>query len=233
VQNALRTERDRTLVTGTRALSGIDIAAFVATVGVGAAGWILTVRRMDGMDLGAATPLGSLPYFLSLWVPMMAAMMLPGTAPAARWAARAEGRVRVLPRYLGGYLAVWAVFGLAVYAAYRPHSTAWAGALTLAAGAYELTPVKRRFRVMCRDRTESGLRLGLCCAGSSAGLMVVMVALGVMSVTWMAAVAVVVLAQKLFRPRAAVDGAVALAIIALGVAVIAAPSSVPGFVSPM
>ena len=47
--------------------------------------------------------------------------------------------------------------------------------------------------------------------------MVVLLALGAMSVTWMALVAVLVLAQKLLPPRAAVDVPVALAIVALGI----------------
>jgi hypothetical protein len=63
--------------------------------------------------------------------------------------------------------------------------------------------------------------------------MLVMVALCVMSVTWIAATAAVVLAQKLFRPRAAADVLVAIAIAVLGIAVTAVPSSVPGLVRPL
>jgi hypothetical protein len=49
----------------------------------------------------------------------------------------------------------------------------------------------------------------------------------------MALVAAVVLVQKIVPPRAAIDVAVAMAIVALGVAAIVAPSSVPGLVQPM
>ncbi|HEX9549175.1 MAG TPA: DUF2182 domain-containing protein, partial [Acidimicrobiales bacterium] len=77
------------------------------------------------------------------------------------------------------------------------------------------------------------LELGLCCVGSSVGLMLMMVALGVMSVTWMAVTTAAVLAQKLLPPRAAIDVPVAMAIAALGIAVIVAPSSVPGLVQPI
>lgn len=188
---------------------------------------------MHGMDMGVSTRLGSLSNFLSVWVPMMAAMMLPGTAPAMQSMVRVGGRLLDVPRYLGGYLAIWAVCGIAVYAAYRPHGIVAAGALTVAAGGYELTPMKRRFRQMCRDRVSSGLELGLCCVGSSIGLMLVVVALGVMSLTWMSVIAAVVLLQKLLPPRPAIDVVVAAAVIALGIAVLIAPSSVPGFVQPM
>ena len=208
-------------------------APFTATIGLAAAGWIVTLQRMHGMDMGVATRLGSLSYFLSVWVPMMAAMMLPGTAPLVQRNVRVGGRLLDTPRYLAGYLVIWAGCGIAVYGVYRPHGTVAAGALTMAAGVYELTPMKRRFRQMCRDRVSSGLKLGLCCVGSSMGLMLLMAALGVMSLTWMSVVAAVVLAQKLLPPRAVVDVAVAVAVMALGAAVLTAPSSVPGLGQPM
>jgi predicted metal-binding membrane protein len=232
MQRVLRTEAPGAPPAGARSV-GPTAVALTVTVGLAAAGWVVTVERMHGMNMGVATRLGSLAYFLSVWVPMMAAMMLPGTTPMVQRMARASRRMVDIPRYLGGYLAIWAVFGVAVYSVYRPHGAVAAGAVTLAAGAYELTPMKRRFREMCRDRLSSGLGLGLCCVGSSIGLMLTMVALGVMSVTWMAVIASVVLAQKLLPPRAAMDVAVAMAIVALGVAVIVSPSSVPGLVQPM
>ena len=208
---------------------------FSATLGLGAAGWIVSLERMHGMDMGAATRLGSLSNFLSVWIAMMAAMMLPGTAPLVKRMIGTGGRVRDVSRCLAGYLGIWAVLGVAVYAAYRPHGTAAAGALTVAAGAYELTPMKRRFRekYQYHRMPSSGLELAFCCAGSSLGLMLMLLALGVMSVTWMAVISAVVLLQKLSRPRAAVDVPVAIAIVALGIAVLAVPSALPGVISPM
>ena len=215
--------------------TGLAALAFSATLGLGAVGWVVSLRRMHGMDMGAATRLGSLSNFLSLWVAMMAAMMLPGTAPLVKRTIGADGRVGDVSRCLAGYLGTWAVLGVAVYALYRPHGTAAAGALTLAAGAYELTPMKRRFREKCQYHrmSSSGLELAVCCAGSSLGLMVMLLALGVMSVTWMAVISAVVLLQKLSSPRAAVDVPVAVAIIGLGIAVLAVPSALPGVISPM
>jgi predicted metal-binding membrane protein len=63
--------------------------------------------------------------------------------------------------------------------------------------------------------------------------MLMLVAVGVMSLTWMAVTAGVVLAQKLLPPRAAIDVPLALAIIGLGVLIVIAPSSVPGLIPPM
>jgi predicted metal-binding membrane protein len=110
---------------------------------------------------------------------------------------------------------------------YQPHGSAIAGGLTIAAGVYELTPLKRECRQRCQETVRSGLQFGLYCVGSSIGLMVVLVAMGVMNITWMALVAVVAIAQKLVPPKASVDVALALAILALGVIVVVAPSAVP------
>ena len=127
-----------------------------------------------------------------LWVSMMAAMMLPSAAPAVLRLALAGGRVRAVPMFVGSYVAVWTLVGVVGYALYRPHGTFAAGAVVIAAGAYELTPLKRRFRRRCRESVGSGVEFGLNCVGSSIGLMLMLVALGVMSVTWMSVIAVLV-----------------------------------------
>ncbi len=207
-------------------------AALTATLGLAAACWVVSVWQMTGMDMGVATRLGSFAFFTAVWVAMMAAMMLPGAAPAVARAARAGG-VRAVPLFAGSYLAVWALAGAVVFAAYQPHGTAAAGAVTIAAGAYEFTPLKRHFRRRCREAAGSGFGFGLCCAGSSAGLMAMLVVLGVMSVGWMAAIAVLVTAQKLLLPRAALDVPLALAIVAFRVLITVGPSSVPGIAPPM
>jgi predicted metal-binding membrane protein len=184
------------------------------------------------MDMGVATRLGSFTFFIAVWAWMMAAMMLPGAAPAVVKRAQADG-VRAVPLFVGSYLAVWVLVGAAVYAVYRPHGPVAAGAVAIAAGVYELTPLKQHFRRRCRDRVRSGFAFGLCCAGSSIGLMALLVAVGVMSLPWMSAIAVVVLAQKLLPAKAAIDVPLALAIAGLGIWIIIAPWSVPGLTPPM
>ncbi len=217
----------------TSAGTAATAAALTATLGLAAASWVLAVRQMNGMDMGVATRLGSFAFFAALWVPMMAAMMLPGAAPAVLRRAYASDRVRAVPLFVGSYLAIWALVGVAVYALYRPHGTSTAGAVVIAAGIYELTPVKQHFRRRCHASVRSGFEFGLCCAGSGIGLMLMLVALGVMSVTWMAVITVLVLAQKLLPAKAALDVPLALAITGLGVLIVIAPSSVPGLTPPM
>ena len=203
-------------------------AALAVTLGLAAGCWVVSVWQMTGMDMGVATRLGSFGFFAVVWV----AMMLPGAAPAVARAARAGG-VRAVGLFAGSYLAVWALAGAVVFAACRPHGTAAAGVATIAAGAYEFTPLKRHFRRRCRESAGSGFGFGLCCVGSSGGLMAILVVLGVMSLGWMAVIAVLVTAQKLLPPRAALDVPLALAIVALGVLIIVDPSSVPGLTPPM
>jgi predicted metal-binding membrane protein len=193
--------------------------ALAATLGLAAASWVVAVRQMNGMDMGVATRLGPFAFFLALWVSMMAAMMLPGAAPAVLRGAQAGG-IRAVPLFVGSYLAVWTLVGLAVYALYRPHASFAAGAVVIAAGVYELTPLKQHFRRRCRESVRSGFEYGLCCVGSSIGLMSMLVALGVMSVTWMSVIALLVLAQKLVPAKAAIDVPLALAIVGLGVLIV-------------
>jgi len=210
----------------------VTAAVLTGTLGLAAACWAVAVWRMSGMDMGTATQLGSFGAFIAVWVAMMAAMMLPGAAPAVLRRAQAGG-VRAVPLFTGSYLAVWALAGTVVYAAYRPHGTLAAGAVVIAAAVYEVTPLKRHFRARCREVTGSGFRFGLCCAGSSLGLMAVMVALGVMSIFWMAVVGMLVLAQKLLPAKAVIDLPLALAIAGLGILIVIAPSLVPGLAPPM
>jgi predicted metal-binding membrane protein len=120
-----------------------------------------------------------------------------------------------------------------VYALYRPHGFFAAGAVVIAAGAYEFTPVKQHFRRRCRESVRSGFEFGLYCVGSSIGLMLMLVALGVMSITWMSVIAVLAVGQKLLPAKAAIDVPLAVAIIGLGILIVIAPSSVPGLTPPM
>jgi predicted metal-binding membrane protein len=217
----------------TNARTGATAAALTATLGLAALSWIVAVRQMNGMDMGVATELDSFVFFLALWVTMMAAMMLPGAAPAVLRRVRDSGRVRAVPIFVGSYLAIWTLVGIAVYALYRPHGSFAAGAAVIAAGVYEVTPLKAYFRRRCRESAGSGFDFGLCCVGSCIGLMLMLVAVGIMSITWMSAITMVILGQKLLPPKAAIDVPLALAIVGLGILIVIAPSSVPGLTPSM
>lgn len=213
------------------------------------AAWVVTVDRMRGMDEGPGTDLGGLRWYLGVWVTMTAAMMLPTAAPAARDVARRAARVPTV-LFAAGYLAVWTVYGLAAYGVYRLASSldieqlAWdrdgpyaAGVVIVAAGLYELTPLKRRSLRRCRtaasgDAFRSGLTHGRDCVGCSGALMAVLFVLGVMSLFWMAVVTVVIFAEKVLPPGPRLAPAVAVALVALGIWVAVSPATVPGLTDP-
>jgi predicted metal-binding membrane protein len=213
--------------------SAATAAALAATLGLAAIGWAVVVHQMSGMDMGSMTPLGPFAPFIITWIVMMVAMMLPGLTPTLWRRAQAGSRVHDVLLFTVSYLAVWGLFGVPVYLLYQPHDTVIAGVVTIAAGLYELTPVRRSFRRRCCEDGYSGLAFGVCCVGSSIGLMLMQVSLGIMSIAWMVVASVLIVGQKLLPPRPLVDVPLALAVIALGVLIIVAPSSVPGLTPPM
>jgi predicted metal-binding membrane protein len=212
--------------------------------------WAITLERMRGMDAGPGTDLGGLGWYLGIWVTMTAAMMLPSTVPAARHAAQLARRVPTL-LFTAGYLAVWTGYGLLAYGVFRlvtSFDTGWlawgrggpyaAGGVIVAAGVYELTPLKRLSLRRCHDAPHranafrSGLAHGLDCVGSSGALMGVLFVLGAMSLFWMAVVAVAIFAEKVLPRGPQLVPVVAVALVALGIWVAVSPASVPGLTEP-
>ncbi|MEA2125044.1 MAG: hypothetical protein QOI80_1826 [Solirubrobacteraceae bacterium] len=145
------------------------IGALVALAGVA---WVVTGLRMDGMDAGPGTDPGTVGFYLTSWVVMMAAMMFPSVAPlVAVYVGLQRGRRRkALPAPTGatallvvGYLVTWTTAGLIALALYEAGAAllgdqlAWdaggrwvaAGVLLLAA-AYEFTPLKNACLTRCR-----------------------------------------------------------------------------------
>jgi predicted metal-binding membrane protein len=212
------------------------------------AAWAVTVQRMRGMDAGPGTDLGGLGWYLGVWVTMTAAMMLPSTVSAARLVARRSNVPTLL--FGAGYLAVWTVYGLLAYGVFRlvtSFDTGWlawgrdgpyaAGGVIVAAGLYELAPLKRASLRRCRsagrgNALSRGLAHGLDCVGCSGALMAVLLVLGAMSLFWMAVLAVAIFAEKILPSGLRIALAVALAVIALGTWVAVSPASVPGLTEP-
>lgn len=177
--------------------------------------WVFAVRRMTGMEMGPADQ--SLPFFVVTWTAMMTAMMLPSALPAAL---RLDG---VSPlAFAASYVAVWGAVGVAAFAVEHGIHRFATGAV-VAAAFYEVTPVKRRCLARCRDGVRAdangagaGVRYGVHCLGCSAGLMLVLLALGAMSVTWMVVVTALVFVEKVPRFGATLVAPVALLLVGLG-----------------
>jgi predicted metal-binding membrane protein len=222
--------------------------------------WIVTVDRMAGMDAGPGTDLGDLGWFTGVWASMMAAMMLPSAAPSVRLFSRAAGRPSMTAAFVTGYLVVWVAFGLLAYGIYRAVAAvgqgalAWdrsgpwiAGGAVIAAGAYQLTPLKRVCLRHCRSplhfllarwrpghvgAARMGAAHGAYCTGCCWGLMLVLFAVGVMSIVWMLVVTGLVFAEKVLPGGERLARALAVALIALGLWIGTSPATVPGLTTP-
>jgi predicted metal-binding membrane protein len=187
---------------------------------------------------------------LLMWVIMMAGMMLPGAAPLVLLFLRSErhaGRGRTPPRVIAltaGYLAAWALFsvvatalqwGLSEHALLaidlRVSGPLLAGALFLAAGLYEWSPLKQRCLEQCqsplfylmrhhRPGLFGAFRLGAghgaYCVGCCAVLMLLLFAGGIMNLTWIALLAALAFVQKLWRHGAWVSRIAGAAFIGFG-----------------
>jgi predicted metal-binding membrane protein len=162
--------------------------------------------------------------------------------------------------FVSGYLAAWTAYGLAAYGLYRalvaldPGFLAWdaqgalvAGGAVALAGLYQLTPLKATCLRHCRSplhfvfqgwregrlgALRMGAEHGAYCVGCCWALMLILFALGAMSIVWMAVVAAVVLAEKALPAGARLTRPLAVAFVALGIWVMAAPSTVPGLTEP-
>jgi len=235
----------------------------VLLLGALAAGcWAVTLRRMQGMDMGPGTDLGGLAWFAVVWLTMMAAMMLPSLSPMAVACSRAgRGQARSLGRtvvFAAGYLLPWVAFGLLAYAfvefvrSLDPSVIAWdragrylTGGVIVGAALYELTAPKRRCLRHCRDShllrrrrgvagaLVMGIEQGGFCVGCSGALMAALFALGVMSVAWMLLIAALIAIEKLLPWAVLTIGTTAAALALLGAAIVIVPDHVPWLTIPM
>jgi predicted metal-binding membrane protein len=223
---------------------------------VAAIGWWWTVDRMEGMDDGPWTALGTLGWFLGVWVVMMAAMMFPSLAPTVVLYARMT-RDRIAPLlFTSGYLVIWGAAGPAAFALSWAAGDvlAWdragrwiAGGTLLAAAVYELTPLKDLCLSKCRsplgfllgawrEGRAGALQMGAkhagWCVGCCWALMASLFALGVMSIAWMAAVAALIAVEKLLPWRRVATYGTAGILLALGLLLLVAPDAVPALSEP-
>jgi predicted metal-binding membrane protein len=176
---------------------------------------------MGGMQMGG---IGEAALFLLAWTAMMVAMMVPATLPLMLlYRTIARNRLSLVQARVGmvtllvGYIAVWAAAGLPVYA-YNSLAVV-AGSLVavlpalllIVGGVYQFTPLKRICHARCssplfflmdnwRPGSTGALRLGMVhgvdCLGCCAGLMVGLVALGMMNLAWMLTAALIIFAEK-------------------------------------
>lgn len=213
------------------------------------------------MDNGPWTSLGTFGWFLTVWIVMMAAMMFPSVSPTvALYARMTRQRSPFSPLlFTAGYLVVWSVVGALVFAvAVAADSStdvlAWdrtgrwaAGATLVLAAVYQLTPLKDACLGRCRSplgfllgtwrdgwrgAVQMGAKNGAWCVGCCWALMASLFALGIMSVVWMAVVAGMIALEKVLPWRRTASYSTAALLMGLGVVLLLAPQSLPGFTTP-
>lgn len=206
---------------------------------------IAQAGRAMPFDMGAMV-------FLGMWVTMMVAMMFPTIAPVVllhRMVLRRRGEHPWRSIAFGsGYLVVWGAVGmvpLLILLGFRElaHESAWvdrtAGAVLIGAGAYQFTRWKdaclkacrtpltflmtHDFGMGARGAMRAGVSHGLYCLGCCWALMAVLFVVGLMNLAWMAAIAVVFLAEKNWRHGVGLTRVIGIAVIAFGVAVLVHP----------
>ena len=241
-----------------RARLGLVLVLFA----LAAVGWWWTARQMAGMDDGPWSALGTLGWFLGVWVVMMAAMMFPSVAPTvALYSRMTRQRSPASPfAFVGGYLLTWAGAGLVAFGLLTlvdraaGDVLAWdragrwvSGAVLLVAAGYELTPLKDVCLGRCRSplgfllgswrdgvggALRMGARNGAWCVGCCWALMASLFALGVMSVLWMAVVAGLIAVEKTLPWRRAATWGTTAVLLVLGLVVLVAPDALPGLTVP-
>ena len=232
----------------------------LAVAGVGWWWAAVSARDMaSGMGMSGSMRAMSLTGFLVAWVAMMAAMMLPAILPVVRLYARAAARGTVAPLavFVAGYGAVWSALGVPVFFLWRrfdeglAHATLAAGRIggvvLIAAAAYQLSPLKSVCLRHCRSpiaffmqhgknlqRTRGALALGarhgLYCLGCCWMLMAVLVAFGTMQLGWMAALALLILLEKVTPIGEGVARVAGVVFLGFGVTLLVHPATISGLI---
>ena len=213
-----------------------------------------TTMAAMGMVMDQPWGLGDLLLTFVMWAVMMVGMMAVSALPvlllfAGMQAQRADrGVVPAVPSFGLGYLVVWVVFSACATAAQwalhegallsstmATSSTTVAGVILIAAGAYQLTPLKTGCLAHCqsplgflmshwRDGSSGaflmGFRHGIFCLGCCWALMAVLFVVGVMNLAWVGVLTLFILAEKVgfIGPRVSRAGGALL--IALGAVVL-------------
>ena len=216
-----------------------------------------TMMAQMGMTMDRPWTAADVFFTFVMWAVMMVGMMSGAAAPVLLlFAAAARSRTRerdlpLAPVMFGlGYITVWVGFSAcAAVAQWALHQAAMlsptmtassphlAGVILIAAGAYQLTPVKGACLAHCRsplgflmtnwrDGTLGALRMGVrhgaYCLGCCWALMCVLFVVGVMNLVWVAALTGFVLLEKA-GPAGTVAARVAgVAMLIVGVFLIAA-----------
>ena len=231
-----------------RPAAAVIVAALLICAG---AAWAATAMQAGSMGMGGLGMAGA-GLFLFTWLLMMVAMMFPSVAPmvlayasVSRRRGAGYGPTAV---FVTGYLAVWVAIGLVPLAVIQASNQVdvspalWpvlhraGGVAVIAAGLYQLTPLKDACLRACRSplgfvmshdwgggppaALRAGAEHGVYCVGCCWALMLVLAVLGLMNLAWMAVIAAVFFIEKNVRFGDVVPKLVAVACVAGGLALL-------------
>ncbi len=234
----------------------------VGLAGVVALAWVYLVAGA-GIDMSmVGMPMEPMPWstfyaalVFAMWWVMMIAMMVPSAAPMVLLftAIKRKQGALVSPSvetwvFLSGYLLIWAGFSLIaalaqwgleraglLSMAMASTSATLGGAILLAAGLYQFTPVKSACLRYCQSPVlflsqhwrsgavgafQMGLRHGSYCLGCCWFLMVLLFVSGVMNLVWIAGIALYVACEKLLPLGHRLSRAAGVALIISGAVVL-------------
>ena len=241
--NTARSLIERAAIHGrTLVLTGVGLAAVLGL-------WI-TLRTGDVLMQPSAPAPATLAYALLLfimWWSMMLAMMLPSAAPALlTYAAMNRRMPDAAPAavFAAGYAAIWTLFSLAAVALQiitrevvpmtammAVVSVSIGGLLLIAAGLYQLTPLKsaclrhcqsplmffaRQWRKGWGGAFRMGLAHGTYCLGCCWVLMTLLFYGGVMEPRWIVGLALYIALEKLIPARSRLAPLAGIVLIAWG-----------------
>jgi predicted metal-binding membrane protein len=219
--SAIRLTPDRGLILG-------------ALLGLSAAAWAVLLWQSREMSDDMSLTMGmSAPVFIALWIVMMVAIMYPTASPMIMSFARIHGdrRERGQPFvstwvFAGSYILLWSgtgllAYGLAVAGDALADESSWimdnaarfGGGLLIAAGLYQLTPLKEICASKCRTPMSflmnswreglggsfrMGLEHGGYCLGCCWLLFLILFPLGMMNIGVLALITLLIFAEKVF-----------------------------------
>lgn len=209
-----------------------------------------TAMMNMGMRMDAPWAAADLSFTFTMWAVMMVGMMSATAAPMLLLVAKSHvrqsnrGTPTAVVAFALGYVAMWVGFSaLATLAQWGLHNAALlspamavaspriSAALLIAAGVYQLTPLKRACLRHCQSPMNflmshwrngvggafrMGVHHGVYCLGCCWVLMCVLFAVGVMNLVWVAALTVFVLIERLSTPGTFLSRTGGIVLIVLG-----------------
>jgi predicted metal-binding membrane protein len=199
--------------------------------------------------------------FLGMWIVMMVAMMFPAATPMViifsnlhqNRKAKNEGFIPTWV-FVAGYLLVWTFFGVLAYFIdlvvghlstsfpnLHKYSSLIGGVVLIAAGLYQLTPLKNVCLTHCRSPLNfimhrwkegylgaliMGIDHGTYCLGCCWGLMLVLFVVGIMNLAWMGILTLVIFIEKISKHGVIISKVIGGLLILLGLAMAIQPGIV-------